>query len=492
MRRMISMREALEDPNLFGTILPGDTWAAWRVVLIASQGEPLRPEEREIYRALSGRQMEPTEPCKEVWGVVGRRGGKTRAFSVAAAYFAGCIDYEGAFAPGQRGRLPVMAASRDQAQEAFNYLLGIFSEVEQFSGLLDGEPTADTIRLTNRIDIRVVAANFRTTRGPTPVAAVCDEIAFWFIEGSANPDREILRALRPGLATLGGPLFVLSSPYARKGELYRVYRKRYGSNGSPRTLVIKAPTLTMHNSATLAAEIAEAYEDDPESARAEYGAEFREDLQDFVSPETVERCTATGVAERGVIGGISYVAFVDMAGGGADSATLAIGHTEDGRAVLDAVREMPSGSSPEASVITFAETVKSYGLAKVSGDRYAGEWPRERFRAHGIGYTVAEKSKSDLYREFLPLLNSGRADLLDVPKLKSQLIGLERRTARGGRDSIDHAPNQHDDVANAVAGCLVSLTLKRKYGMLDTVGGAAEGEKDWLADRRAMHMRGLS
>ena len=34
----------------------------------------------------------------------------------------------------------------------------------------------------------------------------------------------------------------------------------------------------------------------------------------------------------------------------------------------------------------------------------------------------------------------------------AQLCGLERRTARGGRDSIDHAPGGHDDLANAVAG----------------------------------------
>jgi hypothetical protein len=34
----------------------------------------------------------------------------------------------------------------------------------------------------------------------------------------------------------------------------------------------------------------------------------------------------------------------------------------------------------------------------------------------------------------------------------AQLCGRERRTARGGRDSIDHAPGGHDDLANAVAG----------------------------------------
>jgi hypothetical protein len=38
-----------------------------------------------------------------------------------------------------------------------------------------------------------------------------------------------------------------------------------------------------------------------------------------------------------------------------------------------------------------------------------------------------------------------------------QLVSLERRTARGGRDSIDHPPGAHDDVANAAAGVLVQV-----------------------------------
>jgi hypothetical protein len=57
-------------------------------------------------------------------------------------------------------------------------------------------------------------------------------------------------------------------------------------------------------------------------------------------------------------------------------------------------------------------------------------------------------------------LNSSRAELLDHPRLVAQLCGLERRTARGGRDNIDHAPGAHDDICNAVAGGLV-LALKQ-------------------------------
>jgi hypothetical protein len=73
----------------------------------------------------------------------------------------------------------------------------------------------------------------------------------------------------------------------------------------------------------------------------------------------------------------------------------------------------------------------------------------------GISYEAAEQSKSDIYRTFLPAVNSGRVELLDHRVLRTQLEGLERRTARGGRDSIDHPPGGKDDVANAAAGALI-------------------------------------
>jgi hypothetical protein len=105
----------------------------------------------------------------------------------------------------------------------------------------------------------------------------------------------------------------------------------------------------------------------------------------------------------------------------------------------------------------FSALLQSYGLREVEGDRYAGEWPAERFRMHQIEYRPAEKPKSDLYKNFLPILNSRRAELLDHPRLANQICQLERRTARGGRDSIDHSPGAHDDLANAVAGALVRV-----------------------------------
>jgi len=135
--------------------------------------------------------------------------------------------------------------------------------------------------------------------------------------------------------------------------------------------------------------------------------------------------------------------------------SLCVSHTQGDRVIVDCLRERRPPFSPDSVVAEFAATLKSYGISRVYGDRFAGEWPRERFRVHGVEYIVAVKSKSDLYCALLPLLNSGRVELLDNKRLVAQLCSLERRVARGGRDSIDHPQGMHDDVCNSMAGAVV-------------------------------------
>ena len=288
---------------------------------------------------------------------------------------------------------------------------------------------------------------------------LADEVAFWRSDDSANPDVEIIGAIRPGLATLPGAMLLLaSSPYRKRGVLWQAFTRYFGRDDG-RVLVWQAPSLDMNPSLDPAI-VAEAYEDDPDAAAAEYGAEFRNDLSDFVPRAVVEAATVPGRFEIPPLTGVAYAAFVDPSGGtGTDSMTIAVAHQDGDRAILDAVREVRPPFSPEQVTHDFALLLKSYRVKQVTGDRYAGEWPRERFRTHGVEYALSEQPKSDIYRDFLPLLNGGRAELLDVPRLGSQLCGLERRTARSGRDSIDHGPGAHDDVANVAAGALLLATV---------------------------------
>jgi hypothetical protein len=108
-------------------------------------------------------------------------------------------------------------------------------------------------------------------------------------------------------------------------------------------------------------------------------------------------------------------------------------------------------------VATFCQDFDRYGVGKVRGDRYAAQWPIEQFTINGVIYEQSEVVKSDLYRDFLPALNSRRIQLLDQTRLINQLLGLERRTVRGGRDSIDHVPGANDDIINAAVGALLQV-----------------------------------
>lgn len=459
MKPLVTMREALSDPNLLGGALPGESWLPWRVLLVAAMGEALTDDERRLYTSVTGRDFEPLELADEIWAVVGRRGGKTRAAGVLAAYVGGLCDHTAYLAPGERGVIPILAASVHQAGRAFMHAKGILQHSPLLSCHIQGEPTSDTIRL-ELVDIEVRPANFRTIRGVTAVAAIADEIAFWMIEGTSNPDAEILNALRPSLLTTQGPLMVISSPYAKKGELYDTWRREYGPDGDPRVIVAKGASLAF-NPTLPQREIDRAYARDASAASSEYGGNFRDDLEAFVSRETVEACISRGVSQRPASAGIAYQAFVDPSGGRADAFCLAIGHQQGERVVVDALRERKPPFSPETVVEHFAALLKDYGLTSVVGDRYAGEWPREAFRRHGIEYRLAERPKSVLYQSMLPLLNSERLDLLDLPGVVSQISSLERRVARGGKESIDHSPHGHDDLANVIAG-VSSLLIQRR------------------------------
>lgn len=387
------MREALEDKHLLGSIMAGASWLAWRTMLIAAMGEALHEDERAIFRALTGRDREPLQLVEEILALVGRRGGKNRAAAVLATYAAALCDWTDVLSIGERGIVLAIAQNTKQAAVAFSYIAGIFHAVPALAGMIDNE-TAETISLTNGIDVEVRAANFRGLRGVTAVMVLGDEVAFWASDSSANPDVEILNAVRPALATTGGPLVLITSPHARRGEAWNTYRRHYGPGGDARVLVLQAASRTMNP--TLPQSVVDrAIERDPAAASAEYLAEFRVDLEPFVSREIVEAAVDPGVFERPYISGMAYRAAIDPSGGSHDSMTVAISHAEKRVLVLDAVREFKPPFSPEAVVADIATLLKRYQLSDCVGDRYGGRMaarvlhpPRHQlpaFRANPLG-----------------------------------------------------------------------------------------------------------
>src|SRR5262249_23458741 len=160
----------LTDPNLLGTAL-GDplTWWTWRIVLKAAFGLALNRDEARAFAAVAGSRSPPAQRVRELWAIIGRRGGKSRIAAALAVYLA-CFGKH-RLARGEIGMVLVLAASRDQARTVFKYI----------QGFLDASPvlrqevinaTNHEITLRNGILIAVHSTSFRTVRGRSLIACV--------------------------------------------------------------------------------------------------------------------------------------------------------------------------------------------------------------------------------------------------------------------------------------------------------------------------------
>jgi hypothetical protein len=376
MKPKITLRKALNDPELLGSSMAGPSWSAWRTLLIAAMGEPLLPEEMETFTRFTGRTTAPTKRVDEFWCCIGRRGGKSRAMATLAVYIAGLCDHP-ALVRGETGTLLMVAPDLKQSQVLLEYSFGCLEGSPLLRQLIANRK-ASQIELTNGIVLETRSASFRTIRGTTSIGVLCDEIAFFRSEDSVNPDKAILDAARPSLATTAGPLVCISSPHARKGELWNAYKKNYGADGDASILVVKG-TSREFNSELKQEVVDRALERDHSAASAEYLAEFRSDLEALLTVESVGACVDPGIRERAFNRQNSYVAFCDASGGSSDSFTLAISHKEGETSILDLIRETRAPFSPEAVVDEYASIIRSYRCSTVYGDRYSGEFVREQF-----------------------------------------------------------------------------------------------------------------
>jgi hypothetical protein len=301
-------------------------------------------------------------------------------------------------------------------------------------------------------------------RGRTLLAAIIDEVAFLRDETSASPDIETYRALLPALATTGGMLIGISTPYRRTGLLYQKHRDHFGVD-DPDVLVVSGDAQRFNPTLDKGV-IDRARESDPEAARAEWDAQFRADIASFLDDPLID---AAVDHDRPLVlppRGQRYFAFIDPSGGRHDAFTLCIGHRigygRDAAFIADLVRATQPPFDPQAVVREYCEVIKAYKITSVHGDRYSAEWVVSSFKERGIRYQTSEKSKSDIYLESMPLFTRNAIRIPDLPPLLRELRLLERQTHRGGRDTVDHPRRGSDDLANALCGCAV-LAVKGGY-----------------------------
>lgn len=453
--------ECIRDPKLLGhgfkkKWLRSDTWKAWRAFLSACFGLAFEDDAAlETFKSCTGRVTAPTKQFREVYLICGRRSGKSYLTAACATYIAAFRDHAPYLSPGEVGVVAIVAADKSQAAIILRYIRGFIASSPILRSMLASD-LKETITLKNGIEIQVLTADFRSVRGRTLCAALVDELAFLNAsDGSANPDSAVLEALRPSLISIPDSILIgLSSPYAKRGELYRQYQANYGKDDSD-VLVWKAASSTMNPSLSKLS-IAAAYLRDPTAARTELGSEWREDLSSFLTAEVLDACVLRGRVSLPRLPSVTYRAFADMSGGRSDSATLGIAHLDGEKGVLDLLVERPAPHVPQEVTAEFSRLLKNYGCHEVTADKYSAEWAASEFYSHGIALRPSDKNRSEIYLEFLPAVLSQQVELLDHPKMISQLLGLERKVGRNA-DIVDHGPGSHDDVCNSAAGALVQV-----------------------------------
>jgi hypothetical protein len=452
----LPIARALSDRNLLGAAL-GDlsTYTTWLSVLKATEVQPLTAQERKAFDRVAGGRQPPTKKVKEVVIIASRRSGKGRISGAVAVHVTTMIDHSAILAPGEVGVFACISPTREQSKIVQRYALG-YLEASPLLREEIAEVTADEIRLRNGKIIATLAMDYRTIRGRTLLGAIFDEASFFRDETSSTPDIEAERAVLPGLATTGGTLIITSSPYRKEGLVYQRWKNSFGQNDD-RVLVVAGPSIVF-NPTLDEAEIAEARAADPAAALSEWDGEFRADIATFLDDELIDAAVEYGrPRELPPRAGVLYGGFADAAGGvGQDSFAFCITHREGELIIVDVIRGTSGKFDPSLVTQEYAALAREYRISTVIGDFYGAEWNVSAWRACGLNYQRSELNKSEIYLETLPLFARHMVRLPDHAQLLRELRLLERRTARSGKDIVEHPRNGRDDHANALCGAVVN------------------------------------
>lgn len=502
----ISILEALADRHLFGA-LPAfhdlSTWQAWCVFLAATYGLPLsaceavgvsESEALRLFQHHTGRTVydPPLGGYAETMCIVGVQSGKTRIAGTIAGYEAMMTEPE---LDGTDLYCVLVAQDqRSSLRSLFSYAKAPFDHVPVLAQSVVAR-RAETLTLPGCV-LAVYPCRPQAVRGLRARVVVLDELAFYRSSEGYPTDVEMLRAARGRVATTGGKVITLSSPYSQVGALFETHRKNFARDDSP--ILVWQATAPEMNPSLPADYLSRMAQDDPEAYQSEALGQFRAGVSTFFDPEALNGCIETGVREVPPQNGVSYRGYTDAASGtGKDAFACAVAHVEGDVVRLDALRVWKPSFNPSVPLAESAALFTQYGIREVSGDRFAAGFVVEGYRQHAITYTGSDRDTSATYLELLPLVNAGRVRLLDIPEMLRELRGLERRRGTSGRDRIDHRTGAHDDQAVAAAGALVACSAREQSAHVVVVrargfdGGSLcrGGEPMTLAEDRAHEER---
>ena len=464
--------------------------AALRVLFQGEEPADVGPLAVRIFGYERGTPPRARDVAEMVWGA---RGGKSFWGALRLLHLA-CTVRLDRLAAGEHGYAFLVAPKLELAEQPLNYIKGAIGRDRALASIAD--ITAERVTLTRkggrRVTIQPVAASRGGAgqRGRSLVGALLDETAFFRDEttGAVN-DAALFRALAPRVIE-GGQMIVQSTPWARTGLLYDLWRENFGRPTS--ALVAHAPTGLLRADEKILSYVAREYARDPENAAIEFGAQFgAASAATWLDPEALD--AAQGEPQRPAPG--------DAVGAGGDlgfarnsSAFVLAVERPDGRIHLAQVEERrPSPGQPlrpSQVCAEFAGLLRATGARSLVADRHYQETIREALSEAGL--LLEEPPPPDeawaLVRE---VLRSGRLVLPRHPLLLAQLKSARGRLAPGGavRIELPATPDgRHGDLAAAAA--LAIWAVVRRPHRIPVVQSREATEREerlerWRSQRQA-------
>jgi hypothetical protein len=450
----IDIITAIRDPNILGDEIS----SAQEVALRTLYGLPMDKGQMLLAREHVGSAWRPGTEYREAAFVCGRRSGKSDKLAANVAIFESFFRKHDLSA-GENGIVLLLAQNMRQAKVVKGYIEGKINN----SPILRRHVTAtraQELELDNGITIAIHPSSFRAVRGLSVVCCIADECAFWWTESEyANPDVEVIRAVRPAMATFPfAKLLMVSSPYTMAGVLWDAWRHR---DADEDVLVWHAPTALMNPTVPrrfLEREQAR----DPENFRREYLAEFTEAVTGFLSAEDIQQCVVAGRTEvEPSSEKYCYRAAIDAAFKG-DRFTLCIAHYDHERrmVMIDRLAGWQGSKQEPLRLSTVLPQIRrlasEYGISRIYGDQFGAAPLKEAFRRHGLIFEerpFTSQSKADIYATLRSLITDGAIELLDHEPSLRELRGLELELLPGGAVRIGHPGHgkARDDYADAIA-----------------------------------------
>jgi hypothetical protein len=160
---IVPFREFIESDRFAGRAFADPSWTPMKTILIAAVGEELYPNERDLFRKLTGLEREPGVRVEELWPILGRRSGKGRGGSSLCCWHGFAMSYP-ELAPGERAEISCIAVSQFQAARIMGYCDGLIRNSPTMAAMVERQTPTEIETSTGAL-ILVESNSWRSGRG---------------------------------------------------------------------------------------------------------------------------------------------------------------------------------------------------------------------------------------------------------------------------------------------------------------------------------------